>query len=334
MSAKDEATAAAGGGLLLVERVQTGVRMEKRLLKVLKALAELLDMTLGDLLEGIVLHAFDGQAPFSAATLARIAELKRIYGLDLDASASHRLTEGGARGAERPATPAAGASAEDGKAARRGQGQAWRPLARRRATDEERILNDRDFLAAFESCTLPEDRFHHRDHIRLAWLMLREAPLAATLVRFTAGLERFAASLGKPGLYHATITWAYLFLIHQRMRLGIAPEVGATWEEFAAANPDLLTWQPSVLRRLLPRGDPALGPRPRELRPARPAGRFGAALTAPRAAAVSAGDAASPISASLRLRGSLLMRCSSASAAPQLAASADQARATGRRERV
>jgi hypothetical protein len=87
--------------LLLVERVQTGVRMEKRLLKVLKALAELLDMTLGDLLEGIVLHAFDGQAPFTKATLQRIAELKRIYGLDLGAAASHRLTEaGGERGAK------------------------------------------------------------------------------------------------------------------------------------------------------------------------------------------------------------------------------------------
>lgn len=85
--------------LFLVERVQTGVRMEKRLLKVLKGLAELLDMSLGDLLEGIVLHAFEGRAPFSAETLGRIAELKRIYGLDLDASASHRLIETGAEGA-------------------------------------------------------------------------------------------------------------------------------------------------------------------------------------------------------------------------------------------
>lgn len=84
--------------LLVVERVQTGVRMEKRLLKVLKGLAELLDMSLGDLLEGIVLHAFEGRAPFSPETLARIAELKRIYGLDLDASASHRLIEKGAGG--------------------------------------------------------------------------------------------------------------------------------------------------------------------------------------------------------------------------------------------
>lgn len=77
----------------LVERVQTGVRMEKRVLKVLKALAELKDLSLGDLLEGIVLHAFEGKAPFSAATLKQIAELKRIYGLDLRATDSHRLRE-------------------------------------------------------------------------------------------------------------------------------------------------------------------------------------------------------------------------------------------------
>ena len=76
-----------------VERVQTGVRMEKRLLKVLKALADLKDLSLGDLLEGIVLHAFEGKAPFAPATLKQIADLKRIYGLDLKASDSHRLRE-------------------------------------------------------------------------------------------------------------------------------------------------------------------------------------------------------------------------------------------------
>jgi hypothetical protein len=85
---------------LVVERVQTGVRMEKRLVKVLKALAELYDLSLGDLLEGIVLHAFDGKCPFSEETLRRIADLKRIYGLDLDSGASHRLTEGAEGGAE------------------------------------------------------------------------------------------------------------------------------------------------------------------------------------------------------------------------------------------
>ena len=78
---------------ILVERVQTGIRLEKRLLKVLKGLAEYHDMTLGDLLEGIVLHAFDGKHPFSEETRQRIAELKRIYKLDLDSTASHRLLE-------------------------------------------------------------------------------------------------------------------------------------------------------------------------------------------------------------------------------------------------
>lgn len=77
----------------LVERVQTGVRMEKRILKVLKGFAEFHDLTLGDLLEGIVLHAFDGKAPFGQASLDRIRELKKFYGLDLDSTASHRLTE-------------------------------------------------------------------------------------------------------------------------------------------------------------------------------------------------------------------------------------------------
>ena len=80
-------------GDLVVERVQTGVRMEKRLLKVLKALAEYHDMSLGDLLEGIVLHAFDGKTPFSPANLKRIQGLKKFYALDLDSSASHRLKE-------------------------------------------------------------------------------------------------------------------------------------------------------------------------------------------------------------------------------------------------
>ncbi len=78
-----------------VVRIQTGVRMEKRLVKVLKGLAEYLDMTMGDLLEGIVLHAFDGKHPFNPETLARIQALKEVYGLDLDSSASHHMKEVG-----------------------------------------------------------------------------------------------------------------------------------------------------------------------------------------------------------------------------------------------
>jgi hypothetical protein len=77
----------------VVERVQTGVRIEKRLLKVLKALAEYHDLTLGDLLEGIVLHAFDGKAAFQKPSRRRIKDLKKFYGLDLDFRASHRLIE-------------------------------------------------------------------------------------------------------------------------------------------------------------------------------------------------------------------------------------------------
>ncbi len=82
---------------LVVERVQTGVRLEKRMLKVLKALADYHDLSLGDLLEGIVLHAFDGKTPFEADSLKRIAELKRVFGLTLDARHAHRLKESRSR---------------------------------------------------------------------------------------------------------------------------------------------------------------------------------------------------------------------------------------------
>ncbi|HET7436152.1 MAG TPA: hypothetical protein VFN10_15690 [Thermoanaerobaculia bacterium] len=76
-----------------IERIQTGIRMEKRLVKVLKGLAEYHDMSLGDLLEGIVLHAFDGKAPFGKESLQKIGELKKVYALDLDSRASHRFVE-------------------------------------------------------------------------------------------------------------------------------------------------------------------------------------------------------------------------------------------------
>ncbi len=80
---------------VIVERVQTGVRLEKRLLKVLKALADSLDITLGDLLEGIALHAFEGKAPFSAPTRKKVADLKKVFGLTLTAADAHKLKESG-----------------------------------------------------------------------------------------------------------------------------------------------------------------------------------------------------------------------------------------------
>lgn len=76
-----------------IERVQTGVRIEKRMLKVLKAIAEYHDISLGDLLEGIVLYAFEGRSPFEAESIKRIDALKQIYELDYDTNASHNFIE-------------------------------------------------------------------------------------------------------------------------------------------------------------------------------------------------------------------------------------------------
>ncbi|MBL7256104.1 hypothetical protein [Paractinoplanes lichenicola] len=79
--------------MVSIERTQTGVRLERNTLKVLKALAEYLDMSLGELLEGMTLHAFEGKAPFTPETLAKIDQLKAVYGLSLTASDAHRLKE-------------------------------------------------------------------------------------------------------------------------------------------------------------------------------------------------------------------------------------------------
>jgi hypothetical protein len=84
-----------------IQRIQTGVRMEKRMVKVLKALAEYHDLSLGDLLEGIVLHAFENKPPFNEDSLQRIAQLKLVYGMDYGAEASHRFTEMGKAGEEK-----------------------------------------------------------------------------------------------------------------------------------------------------------------------------------------------------------------------------------------
>jgi hypothetical protein len=104
---------------------------------------------------------------------------------------------------------------------------------------------DAEFIRRFESCELPPAEFPHREHARLAWLYLRLHPATAALERFSTGLKRYAAFNGKPRLYHETITWAYILLINERnARAGRAQ----TWEEFAAANPDLLDWRNSVLK--------------------------------------------------------------------------------------
>ena len=100
--------------------------------------------------------------------------------------------------------------------------------------------SDPDFVRAFEAATLPEDAFRHADHVRLAWLYLREMPLIDAIVRYRDGLRRFAAAHGAPGKYHETITWAYVILVHERLH-DTGPE--ASWEGFVERNPDLVRFR-------------------------------------------------------------------------------------------
>jgi len=107
-------------------------------------------------------------------------------------------------------------------------------------------LTDAEFITNFEDCSLPNSAFHHRDHVRLAWLYLRRHPPLEALARFADGLRRFATANGHPGLYHETITWAFLLVIRERMERG---EAGGNWEDFSRINADLLSWKPSILDR-------------------------------------------------------------------------------------
>jgi hypothetical protein len=105
---------------------------------------------------------------------------------------------------------------------------------------------DNELLRQFEDCSLPLERFRHRVHIQIAFLYLREYPLLEVLLRFPETLKRYAAAHGKFGLYHETITWAYILLIHERMqRAGQR----LSWEEFAVTNEDLLTWSSTILKQ-------------------------------------------------------------------------------------
>jgi hypothetical protein len=107
-------------------------------------------------------------------------------------------------------------------------------------------MSDDDFLSQLEACILPEDRFHHADHLHAAWLYLSRLPLPEAIARFSQVLRNYAASRGRADRYHETITWAYLLLLNERMRRS---EPNTTWEQFAAAHPDLFDWKNSILAR-------------------------------------------------------------------------------------
>lgn len=107
------------------------------------------------------------------------------------------------------------------------------------------VMSDEDLLARFEDGSLPDGAFHHEQHVRVAWMFVRRYGMPDALGRFSQALKRFAEAKGAVGLYHETITWAYLFLVAER----IAREPGERWDRFAAVNQDLLTWKPSLLDR-------------------------------------------------------------------------------------
>jgi hypothetical protein len=102
-----------------------------------------------------------------------------------------------------------------------------------------------EFIQQFEADTVPEDSFHHSDHVRLAFAYLSEFPPLEALQKSCAALKRFAAARGKSQRYHETITLAYFFLIRERMVRGSL----CNWDEFALNNPDLLIWKDGILSR-------------------------------------------------------------------------------------
>jgi hypothetical protein len=106
-------------------------------------------------------------------------------------------------------------------------------------------MTNNDLILRFESDALPDDSFHHADHVRLAFAYLCEYPVLQALERFATALKHFANVRGKSQLYNETITCAYFFLIRERM----ARCEGAEWERFARQNPDLLIWKDGILSR-------------------------------------------------------------------------------------
>ena len=112
-------------------------------------------------------------------------------------------------------------------------------------------MNDERFIDAFENCRLGNEQFHHADHVRMAFLYLCRFPILEALERFCRALKRFALAKGKPNLYHETITWAFLFLIRERLVLQSSRQDGRqpSWCEFAAENPDLLNRKSNLILR-------------------------------------------------------------------------------------
>jgi len=108
------------------------------------------------------------------------------------------------------------------------------------------VNQEEELLRTFEDCSLPLEAMRHSVHIQISFLYLRKYPVLDVLARFPEALKRYADAHGKTGLYHETISWAYILLIHERIKRAGSAQ---TWEEFKSANPDLLNWSDSILRQ-------------------------------------------------------------------------------------
>lgn len=106
-------------------------------------------------------------------------------------------------------------------------------------------LTNETIIRQFESDSIPDNSFHHADHVRLAFAYLSQYPVLQALEKFATALKRFAAARGKTQLYNETITYAYLFLIRERL----ARTAAINWEDFSRRNPDLLIWKGGILTR-------------------------------------------------------------------------------------
>jgi hypothetical protein len=106
-------------------------------------------------------------------------------------------------------------------------------------------MHSSELFDRFVDTTLPAGEFHHQQHVEVAWLFIQKFGMPAALREFSDAIKRFADAKGATGLYHETITWAFLLIIAERQaRCG-----AVTWDDFAAANADLLVWKPSILER-------------------------------------------------------------------------------------
>ena len=105
-------------------------------------------------------------------------------------------------------------------------------------------MSDNELIAKFEACTLPEEQFHHADHLHMGWLYLTRFPATEAIARFSQALRVYATSLGKPNRYHETVSWAYLLLLNERIRRA---GTLSTWNQFATAHSELFDWKNSIL---------------------------------------------------------------------------------------